>query len=203
MKDKWKWIGNSSGTFSVGSLKTQMNKDYDNSRNFCMRWCKWVPAKCNILIWRAEFDRIPTKVALIKRRVMLESDVCSMCNDGPKLSKHLFTSYEVSYRAWLSIRKWFKLPHFILFSIRDILTLYETANMDKRKADILHGIMIMACWCMWKARNEKVFNKKDYAADRIFGDSRSFGFIWLKHRSKHKALSWNNWCNYPLYMMDL
>ncbi|KAJ0432691.1 putative reverse transcriptase zinc-binding domain-containing protein [Helianthus annuus] len=137
-----------------------------------MRWCKWVPSKCNILIWRAEFDRIPTKVALT-----LESDVCPKCNDGPETSEHLFTSCEVSYRVWLSISKWFRLPPFILFSIRDILTLYETANMDKRKADILHGIMITACWCMWRGRNEKVFNKKDYATDRIFGEIRSFGFI--------------------------
>ncbi|KAJ0621814.1 putative RNA-directed DNA polymerase [Helianthus annuus] len=106
-KDRWKWIGNDSGSFSVGSIKTWMNKEYDNSGNFCMKWCKWVPSKCNILMWRAEFDRIPTKAALIKRGVSLESDACPMCNYGSESAEHLFTACEVSYRVWMNITNWF------------------------------------------------------------------------------------------------
>ncbi|XP_021980836.1 uncharacterized protein LOC110876986 [Helianthus annuus] len=63
-KDKWSWLGDESGEFSVGFVKRLFDKDKDFSSRYVWEWRKWVSLKCNLFAWRAELDRLPTKVEL-------------------------------------------------------------------------------------------------------------------------------------------
>ncbi|KAJ0567235.1 hypothetical protein HanIR_Chr06g0282511 [Helianthus annuus] len=56
--DKWEWIGGKDSDFSVGAVKRFMLSDIDFSNNFVFIWPKWIPKKCNILVWRAATGRI-------------------------------------------------------------------------------------------------------------------------------------------------
>ncbi|KAJ0545413.1 hypothetical protein HanIR_Chr08g0349601 [Helianthus annuus] len=49
-KNKWEWLGEASGKFSLGSVKRFLIANEDYSSNQVMNWCKWLPAKCNIFI---------------------------------------------------------------------------------------------------------------------------------------------------------
>ena len=43
------------------------------------RWVKFIPIKINIFVWRARLDRLSTRVNLVSKGIVLESDRCPMC----------------------------------------------------------------------------------------------------------------------------
>ncbi|KAJ0853316.1 hypothetical protein HanRHA438_Chr14g0649821 [Helianthus annuus] len=59
---------------------------------------------------------------------------------------------------------------------------------------ILQGIIIIACWCIWLARNKAVFSSSRVSVEDIFSDLRSMGFFWLKYRSSFQSIAWNDSC---------
>ncbi|KAJ0454221.1 hypothetical protein HanIR_Chr15g0737671 [Helianthus annuus] len=62
-KDRWKWAADSGGTFSVKSVKQLLIAEDNNGPGFILDWCKLVPAKCNIHVWRSSLNSIPTAEA--------------------------------------------------------------------------------------------------------------------------------------------
>lgn len=58
--------------------------------------------------------------------------------------------------------------------------------------------IIIACWSLWNARNEKDFEGKKVKIENIIGNIKSFGFLWLKYRGRKRSLLWSNWCNFVL-----
>ncbi|KAJ0778893.1 putative reverse transcriptase zinc-binding domain-containing protein [Helianthus annuus] len=70
--DKWLWKGSKDGMFSVGSVKKELQISNHHVGFYAHEWCKWIPAKCNIFAWRAEMERLPTRVELRKRKINIE-----------------------------------------------------------------------------------------------------------------------------------
>jgi len=62
----------------------------------------------NVLItaWRALIDRIPTREALVRRGVQMESIVCVLCQIKEKSSQHLFVECMYAQRVWSLCQKW-------------------------------------------------------------------------------------------------
>ncbi|GKC73934.1 RNA-directed DNA polymerase, eukaryota, partial [Tanacetum coccineum] len=60
--------------------------------SFTSRSTRWVNAsrRINIFVWRARRDCLPTRQNLIRRGVVLESDVCPLCEDSVEESQHVF-----------------------------------------------------------------------------------------------------------------
>ncbi|KAM0038330.1 hypothetical protein Hdeb2414_s0013g00413601 [Helianthus debilis subsp. tardiflorus] len=85
VKDKWKWTQNASGIYSTHSFKESFKElSLNLETSACIisvKGCRWVLAKCNIFIWRSGLDHIPTKCALIKRNIPVESNLCVFCNE--------------------------------------------------------------------------------------------------------------------------
>ncbi|GKF68921.1 RNA-directed DNA polymerase, eukaryota, reverse transcriptase zinc-binding domain protein, partial [Tanacetum coccineum] len=44
------------------------------------KWNSWIPRKVNIYVWRAAFDRLPTRTNLFRRGVSLPSTTCPICD---------------------------------------------------------------------------------------------------------------------------
>ncbi|KAM0009097.1 putative RNA-directed DNA polymerase [Helianthus debilis subsp. tardiflorus] len=195
-KDKWSWMGDSSGVFSVGSVKRLFDRNKDFSSRYVWDWCKWVPLKCNLFAWRTELDRLPTKVELIKRNISLPDDVCPLCGSDRETSLHLFTACQFSALVWMKISRWCRVPDLVAFSVRDILEFHEFCGLNGWRLLAFKGIMIIACWQLWKARNNQVFANKATTVEEVVSSVKSIGFLWFKYRSKCKDVTWSNWCNF-------
>ncbi|KAJ0666464.1 hypothetical protein HanPI659440_Chr17g0667081 [Helianthus annuus] len=59
---------------------------------------------------------------------------------------------------------------------------------------IIYALAIISCWCIWKERNEVVFNQKKCCPHDIIGQIKSRGYPC-------NYLNWADWCKYPLYML--
>ncbi|KAJ0703738.1 putative reverse transcriptase zinc-binding domain-containing protein [Helianthus annuus] len=77
--DKWVWEVDPSGLFTVQSCKRILNAY--TVPYFPFNWCNWVPKKINVFGWQAEQERLPTLVALHKRKILHGSTTCRLCGE--------------------------------------------------------------------------------------------------------------------------
>ncbi|PWA56609.1 RNA-directed DNA polymerase, eukaryota, Reverse transcriptase zinc-binding domain protein [Artemisia annua] len=100
--DKWVWDGGTIEVFSVANCKSLMRIGRDASRPHNMQWEGWVPIKVNMVSWRAEFDRLPTRDALVKRRINIVDVACPLCEAANEEINHLFAGCGYSFGAnWI------------------------------------------------------------------------------------------------------
>ncbi|XP_035844280.1 uncharacterized protein LOC110927200 [Helianthus annuus] len=180
VKDKWMWKPDVSGQFST-KLFTRIALGTLNEEDlYPTKSCGWVPAKCNILIWRAALDRIPTRQALVRRNIAVESYVCALCGEVTETVDHIFTACSISLKVWNRSCVWAKLPPFFAFSFKDILDYHKSVGGDKKTKELVCGLVVVAVWCIWKARNEKIFADGRGDSEEILGSLDHLDFFLVK-----------------------
>ncbi|MFS7937724.1 putative reverse transcriptase zinc-binding domain-containing protein [Helianthus anomalus] len=193
-KDMWKWLGDSTGSFSVRSVKDMLNHGNINPERFVFEWCRWVPLKCNIFAWRLELNRIATYDALFSRGIVSQVGTCPMCGSDDESVIHLFISCRFASIIWYKVSRWCHIPSIFAFSIKDLLEIHKFSRLGASAKKILQGVIITVCWCIWLARNKTVFSVYRASEEEVFSDVRSLGFFWFRHRSSFRTLSWHDWC---------
>ncbi|XP_022023438.1 uncharacterized protein LOC110923684 [Helianthus annuus] len=142
-----------------------------------MDWCKWIPAKCNINGWRMEMDRIPTSESLKKRDVQIGDSLCPMCNSVEETSEHLFIACHVASIVWNEINLWCKIPNIFAFSLKDLLGIHKELRASEKKKEAVHGIVMIVCWSLWRARNNLKFSNKPIKIDSILSDVKAMDYL--------------------------
>ncbi|XP_076941406.1 uncharacterized protein LOC143610952 [Bidens hawaiensis] len=101
-KDKWVWEADSGGIFSVTSVKSLLNRGRNLQKNNEMRWVSWVPIKVNVLMWRIEMERIPTRLALVRRNIRIQDTLCPLCDAVTESAGHLFIDCSFAFLSLAS-----------------------------------------------------------------------------------------------------
>lgn len=197
-RDSWRWLGDNKGVFSVAGVKKLCLDATLMRSGFIFKWCKWVPSKCNIFAWRAGMDKLPTKIALKRRSIDVGDSSCSFCGEAEESSSHIFTGCQLASEVWQAISVWCKIPPLFAFETSDLLEASKYAIGSRLKKEVLHGLVIITCWRLWKARNEKLFEGRDIKATEIVTEVKALGFLWFSHRHKCKSVDWNMWCIFEL-----
>ncbi|KAF5790261.1 putative reverse transcriptase zinc-binding domain-containing protein [Helianthus annuus] len=161
-----------------------------------MEWCKWVPDKCNIHAWRLETERIPTGEALRKRNVFLGDLTCPVCFSADESAEHLFNACFVAANVWNGVSSWCKISNFFAFSIKDLLDSHKVIPIPEKKKEVIHGIVIIVCWCLWRARNNWVLSRTPIRIDKIINEVKSLGYFWYSNRSKSKGIECRERCSF-------
>ncbi|KAJ0476786.1 putative reverse transcriptase zinc-binding domain-containing protein [Helianthus annuus] len=196
--DDWSWLPNRPGIFSVNSVKKTLDSLVDCRNLFVLDWCKWVPLKCNVFVWRTEMNRIPTLDVLRSRGIGVGDGICPLCKSEVESVDHLFTSCIMATILWQKISRWCHISPIFAFSFKDLLVIHRDKYIDHRVKPVVHGIIISACWCLWLARNKAVFSGVEAKAESIFSEVRSLGFLWYKNRSRNWSISWSDWCKFVI-----
>ncbi|KAJ0806197.1 putative RNA-directed DNA polymerase [Helianthus annuus] len=197
-RDKWKWLGDSTGLFSVKSVKELLVRDRCDPNVYVIDCCKWVPLKCNIFVWRMELNRIPTYDILYHRGIINQAGSCSLCGCESESVDHLFISCQLADIIWQKVSRWCHILMIYAFSIKDLLEIHKFSRLGLAGKKILQGIIIIACWCIWMARNKAIFSGSRVCAVDVFSEIRSLGFFWLKYRSSFRSIGWSNWCKFVI-----
>ncbi|KAF5753621.1 putative RNA-directed DNA polymerase [Helianthus annuus] len=151
--DEWVWSFGSNLIVSVKDTRKWLKVDSSISNGLVFKWCSWIPNKCNIFMWRALRDRIPTTKALLRRNVNVGEDVCRLCGDSEE-------------------------------------------TLTGVKKEMVYGILIVSCWRIWKARNDKAFSNIAPDVVKIVADVKALGFLWYKSRYKKDTVDWKRWCHF-------
>ncbi|KAJ0479473.1 putative reverse transcriptase zinc-binding domain-containing protein [Helianthus annuus] len=201
VRDRWRWDPDDSGVFSTKSFKLLMTEGSNEEVIFSFKGCGWVPYKCKIFIWRAVLDKIPTRQALLRGNIAIESDVCILCGEASESVDHLFSGCSITTAVWNRFVEWAKLPPFSAFSFLDIMDLHKGTVGNQKAKELVRGLVMVICWTIWKYRNDKIFDNGSGESENIFKEARVLGYFWFKCRSKFRNLAWSDWCNYPMYML--
>ncbi|MFS8016406.1 hypothetical protein Hanom_Chr15g01368331 [Helianthus anomalus] len=59
-----------------------------------------------------------------------------------------------------------------------MLDIHTFSQLSKKAKKIIHGLVIISCWCLWKGRNKIVVNQIKRGPQDILGGIKSKGFGW-------------------------
>ena len=196
-EDSWRWEGDSSGKFSVKSLRTIIENVSNSPFAGIPFWNKWLPPRVNCFVWRLLLKRIPTKPNLLARGVELPSDFCSLCNGEKEAEIHLFYNCTNVIEVWVLVSNWCGLKTGNINSLDQLLGNLSDEDISVRKRRFLEAIVGTVLWLIWKSRNNLVFNQKSFFASAVVNELQAILFTWLKYRSNRFLLDWTAWCCNP------
>ncbi|XP_022041679.1 uncharacterized protein LOC110944328 [Helianthus annuus] len=131
-------------------------------------------------------------MALSRRNIMGENLFCVWCETSDESIEHVLTGCPVSAGVWNAITNWCRIPGMFVFHVKDLVEFHEHCGVSGIYKTVIHGIIIIACWRMWKARNDKVFANKDTSVAEMVADIKSLGFLCYKHRLKQGVVDWDS-----------
>ncbi|XP_022020022.1 uncharacterized protein LOC110920094 [Helianthus annuus] len=199
--DIWEWSLESSGIFSVRSIKRRLQVATFEDLGNGFQWNKLVPIKVNFLAWRLSLNRLPTVDNLEARGLQVGSSMCSFCGLQRETAEHLFVSCRLSQVVWDFVATWCKLYGFFMFGVTDLISYYKKARGSEKWRSLVYLVIQTAVWCIWRSRNEAIFRRKQPTLERIKNEITAMGYLWYKSRSKLANLTWEKWCNFDLVSM--
>ena len=142
--------------------------------------------------------RIPTASALRHRNIHIVDVSCVLCGSADESVDHLFTGCIFATRLWQHVSSWCRVPNIFAFSFKDLLEVHNFVGLSGRSREIFYGIIIIGCWCIWRARNHLKFQRKKARMEDIIGEIKVLGFLWAKNRAKLSSLDWDSWCKFVI-----
>lgn len=148
-----------------------------------MEWLS--PKKVNVFNWQTNLNRIPTCDSLLKRQIPLQATTCFLCNEEMETVDHMFTSCHFS--AAPSGQNWDHGAGYnrsLHFSFKDIMDIPYTLRGDAEFKKGIHVLFMASMWCIWKHRNQILFDKIAPSVNGILCEILVLTALWLKARSR-------------------
>ncbi|CAJ2653429.1 unnamed protein product [Trifolium pratense] len=202
--DRWRWVPDSVGLFTVKScysLLLQYSNTVVLESNVLdaiqKLWKNDVSSKVNIFGWRLLLEKLHTRAALHHRGILNNShDIsCIFCYMHMEDCSHLFFNCSFVKGVWETIYRWLgqSLPadlegwnHFLSFG---------SLVKSKKGNQIRHLIWLATTWCLWKLRNNVVFNGALPDASKLVDDIKTFSWFWFRGRFGRKSsFSFSSYC---------
>jgi hypothetical protein len=206
--DKWKWVPGTTGIFSVKSCYSLLLQhrqveqlDVNVLAAINKLWRNDVPSKISVFGWRLLLQRLPTRAALNRRGVLLNSHdlSCVFCSATVEDYAHLFFFCPFSTAVWVAVSRWIGKPipigeegwkHFIKFG---------ECVKTKKGGRVRHLIWLATTWNIWKLRNNVIFNGSPLNASSILDDIKTFSWAWFTGRAGRKScIPFSSWCIDPM-----
>ena len=104
--DTWIWSLSMDGSFTVRETRQYIDDIILPSLDTPTRWCKSLPIKVNIFMWRAMLDRLPHRLNLSRKGLDLQTICCPVCNFNVESTDHILFSCELASNIWRRVQMW-------------------------------------------------------------------------------------------------
>ncbi|KAK1423184.1 hypothetical protein QVD17_18479 [Tagetes erecta] len=187
------------GDFNSKEIKLLIDKTQgSDDQEPVFKWNNWVPKKVNVMNWRASLNRLPTLISLQARGVNVQTSTCLLCNEADETAEHVFTACPKVTTVWNSVASWCKISPLYAFSINDIFELHVHKPGSPIWKKLINAIVLVTCWCFWKARNEQSHGNKVKTADQIVNEVKAMSFLWIRNRATKICADWNQWSSFAI-----
>jgi len=75
--------------------------------------------------------------------------------------------------------------------------LLSSGDIVPRRKKVFASIVYGAVWFIWRARNDRVFNRLFLNPLKVVEKIKSETFVWIKHRSNRGNIDWCFWVSSP------
>ncbi|KAL8114965.1 hypothetical protein AgCh_021696 [Apium graveolens] len=181
-EDQIYWKEEDSGDYSVRSAyrllqaqKARWTVD-DNGSLWRKIWQVKAPPKVLNLIWRALSYCLPTMVMLAQKYVPVLK-VCPVCNVEEKTIIHALVTCPFANQCWQRV-----IPDVQQEFGRGfegwLEKVMNSINKDRRV------VVVTVCWAIWKARNEKHWNKKQVSLNDLLAPAKIYLNQWQESQGR-------------------
>ncbi|KAF5782273.1 putative reverse transcriptase zinc-binding domain-containing protein [Helianthus annuus] len=94
--------------------------------------CKWVPLKCNIMVWRANLEKLATRMNVGKRNVNIPSVSCPFYEEQEESVERLFTACLFTNRVWMSFSEWCNILPLYVSAFKDLMEAHKYLQMGEK-----------------------------------------------------------------------
>nr|GEV56067.1 RNA-directed DNA polymerase, eukaryota [Tanacetum cinerariifolium] len=189
---RWIYDLSGDGEFRVKVARTKLDDVFLPSDSIDTRWVKYIPIKINVFAWRVRLDRLPTRVNLFRRGVVLESSQCPMCGLLPEDIHHVIFRCDIAQAIFRWICRWWELDWHDLFSFSDWYAWFSAIRLSASLKLLLEGVFYTTWWHLWAYRNQTIFAENSPRRSVIFDDIVSRSFFWCSSRC-NRVFSWETW----------
>ena len=107
-QDKVVWTAEEGGLFFVKSAYQVLELfiPSERSQSMEMLWEIKVVPNALMLAWKVLKGKIPTRVNLHRRGIVLPSSMCPLCNQEEETVNRLFVECKVAYKVCVMVSKW-------------------------------------------------------------------------------------------------
>lgn len=202
-KDKWSWIKEGNGIFSVCSAYEALAFDVSWEEEPCFKllWKAQAPSNAIALGWKVLLDRIQTKDNLVHRNILIADLSCPLCDVLEERSCHLFFSCSVAWKIWGLIHKWLGFSVVIPWQAKAHLLQFVGLGSWKSRAGLL-VIWLAVIWQIWVGRNAKLFRGEVFNLSVCFDQARMKAWLWLKSKNKNFTHALSEWFGEPLSCLE-
>ncbi|XP_071700166.1 uncharacterized protein [Rutidosis leptorrhynchoides] len=169
--DHWTWDNPPDNTFTVAQARRLIENLNSVSTSTFSMWCKTVPIKINIFIWRLNLGHLPTIPNLEHRDIFVDRNTCALCDVSEESRNHLFIRCDTGYQIWCKVGIWLDVSIPILDSVEELWSWINSLPQNGNKRFIVKVVAISTLWHIWRLRNSIIFNdhniRKSYVFDYI------------------------------------
>ncbi|GJZ23911.1 RNA-directed DNA polymerase, eukaryota, reverse transcriptase zinc-binding domain protein [Tanacetum coccineum] len=156
------------GSYSVSFIRKYIDNCMIANSLPSTRWCKIIPRKVNIFMWRLLLDRLPHRLNLSSCGLDIDSILCPVCSEHVESNSHAFFSCSAASNIWRLVRGWCDLKIPTLSSCDEWDIWYTSWKASKVEKDRAYVIFAAACWMLWRFRNNHIFNSQDMRKCEVF-----------------------------------
>ncbi|GJZ29745.1 RNA-directed DNA polymerase, eukaryota, partial [Tanacetum coccineum] len=167
ISDRWTWTLESSGDFSVASVRKLIDDKSIPVVDYKTRWIKYVPIKVNVHAWKVKSDSLPTRFNISRRGIYIDSIMCAICDKGAETSSHLFFSCCMVRQAVRLITRWWDVPYMEFESYDGWLAWPVNLRLPYKNKMMLEGVFYVTWWHLWTFRT-KLFSRLRLQRRRCF-----------------------------------
>jgi hypothetical protein len=175
--DGFRWNWGAKDTYSANPCYLGMFHGGVAMAGALQVWKSRAPTKCRFFLWLALRDRCWTADRLERRRLPHPS-ACPFCDQVQESITHLLLGCVLARTVWADCLCWWdrqdRLPQQGI-SLADWLQSWRGRTADIR--DFWTGIALV-CWCMWRHRNDIVFEGATPSPLAVICNIRMVAGLW-------------------------
>ncbi|XP_057811569.1 uncharacterized protein LOC131025797 [Salvia miltiorrhiza] len=184
-KDGWRWKTSSNGRFSVNTsykvlcLEAKPVDIQKEEKEWPFIWKAPAPFKARTTSWKVLKGRLATCDELQKRHVAIQNSeaLCVFCKLKPESIDHIFFECQKTDEVGKNILRWIgkQSPNHHKAN-EHMLAFINLGN--KEDIQFLLGVWICTIWCVWKGRNECMFNQGTWRTERTLTEIKTMLWGW-------------------------
>ncbi|KAF5810534.1 putative reverse transcriptase zinc-binding domain-containing protein [Helianthus annuus] len=197
----WKWRSDPFGSFSVKQVRADIESAAVEAgdSDLVFEWNNWVTPKANYLLWRALLGKVASKVGLVHRGIALADSVCSRCGIAEEDPDHIFINCLWSRCIWWNIMAWIRIKFPLdVSNLKDLFSYIKSNPGGRVWKRCVNLIASATVWCIWKARNKKVFEGVFIPVSSVVDQIKEESFGWACSRSSLRRPVWGNWKSFDV-----
>ena len=176
--DHLKWRLTKNGVFTIRSFYHKLHGSSSVAFPWKGIWKVKAPRCVSFFVWTTAWDRILTR-DILRLRGFDFVDWWILCHCCDETVNHLLLHCGKTYRLWCFVFRIFGISWVLSCTVRDFL--FSWWNwLGKHSSYIWNLVLLCLMWCIWKERNQQMFEDLDRFEDQLLALFFGSLFDWVR-----------------------